>query len=407
MLATGPDWGATLSATPSGQAQSEMRELMTPQLFTPLTARSGAPPEPHRGRADVPVLGRRRLRHGLAPAASHDARDVGRRPRDARGDRGRARRPHHPWLPRALSDDNERALGRALAAARAVALPGTKFGIQISHAGRKGSAQRPWEGGRALAGDDDPWSTQAPSALPFDEGWPVPDVLTEADIDRIRDGFVRTTQRAARLGIEVVELHMAHGYLMHQFQSPLSNRREDAWGGDVARRSAFALGVARAVRDAAPKKMAVGARITGTDWTEDGITPDDAAAFARALKQAGLDFVCVTSGGVALKAKIPLGPGYQVPLAAKVRRESGILTRAVGLIADPHQAETILARGEADQVALARAFLDNPRWGWHAAEALGVELAYPPQYARAKAAVWPGAKIARGADDPAPERLRA
>lgn len=305
------------------------------------------------------------------------------------------------------SDDNERALGRVLAAARAVALPGTKFGIQISHAGRKGSAQRPWDGGKALAGDDDPWPTQAPSALPFDEGWPVPEVLTEADIARIRDAFVRTTQRAARLGIEVIELHMAHGYLMHQFQSPLSNRRGDSWGGDVKGRTAFPLSVARAVRDAAPKHMAVGARITGTDWTEDGITPDDAAAFARKLKDSGLDFVCVTSGGVALKAKIPLGPGYQVPLAAKVRRESGILTRAVGLIAEPHQAEAILARGDADQVALARAFLDNPRWGWHAAEVLGVELAYPPQYARAKGTVWPGAKIARPAEEFSPERLRA
>jgi len=309
------------------------------------------------------------------------------------------------------SDDNERALGRALAAARGVALPGTKFGIQISHAGRKGSAQRPWEGGRALSAGEDPWPTQAPSRLPFDDGWPLPEPLTEADIARIREAFVRTTRRAARLGIEVIELHMAHGYLMHQFQSPLSNRRDDAWGGDAARRSAFPLMIARAVREAAPAGMAVGARITGTDWTEDGITPDDAAAFAGALKRAGLDFVCVTSGGVALKAKIPLGPGYQVPLAAKVRRESGMLTRAVGLIADPHQAESILARGDADQVALARAFLDNPRWGWHAAEALGVELAYPPQYARVKAAVWPGAKIVRtemaGAEDRSPERLRA
>lgn len=305
------------------------------------------------------------------------------------------------------SDDNERALGRVLAAARAVALPGTKFGIQISHAGRKGSAQRPWEGGKALLAGDDPWPTLAPSPISFDDGWPVPDAMGEADILRTREAFVQTTLRAARLGIEVIELHMAHGYLMHQFQSPLSNRREDSWGGDVAGRSAFPLSVAKVVREAAPKSMAVGARITGTDWTEDGITPDDAAVLARALKQAGLDFVCVTSGGVALKAKIPLGPGYQVPLAAKVRRESGILTRAVGLIADPHQAEAIIARGEADQVALARAILDNPRWGWHAAEALGVELAYPPQYARAKAAVWPGARIARPAEDFSPERLRA
>lgn len=304
------------------------------------------------------------------------------------------------------SDDNERALGRVLAAARAVALPGTTFGIQLSHAGRKGSAQRPWEGGKALGADDDPWNTLAPSALPFDDGWHLPEPVDETDILRVRDAFVAATARAARLGIDVIELHMAHGYLMHQFQSPLSNRREDSWGGDAVGRSRFSLSVAQAVREAAPE-IAVGARITGTDWTEDGITPDAAAGFASALKELGLDFACVTSGGVALKAKIPLGPGYQVALAAKVRRESGIVTRAVGLIADPHQAEAILSRSEADQVALARAFLDNPRWGWHAAEALGVELAYPPQYARAKAGVWPGAAIARTDRESAPERLRA
>lgn len=165
--------------------------------------------------------------------------------------------------------------------------------------------------------------------------------------------------------------------------------------------------IAPAFRAAAPETLAVGARFMGTDWTDDGLTPDDAVALARDLKEVGLDFICVTSGGVALKARIPLGPGYQVPLASKVRQEAGIVTRAVGLIADPHQAEGVLARGEADQIALARAFLDNPRWGWHAAEALGVDLPYPPQYARSRAAVWPGARIARPGEDVAPERLRA
>lgn len=305
------------------------------------------------------------------------------------------------------SDDNERALGRALAAARAVALPGTRFGIQIAHAGRKASAQRPWEGGKALSAAEDPWPTIAPSAIPVDDGWHMPKAMDEDDTERVRAAFVQATMRAARLGFDAVELHLAHGYLLHEFHSPLSNRRQDRWGGDAARRMAYPLSVAEAVRGAAPDGMAVGARITGTDWTEDGLGPDDAVALARTLKGVGLDFVCVTSGGVALKARIPLGPGYQVLLAAQVRREAGILTRAVGLIADPHQAEAILVRGEADQVAIGRGVLDNPRWGWHAAEALGVELLYPPQYARSRAAIWPGATIARPAEDPAPERLRA
>ncbi len=293
------------------------------------------------------------------------------------------------------SDDNERALARVLAAARAVALPGTKFGIQIAHAGRKASAQRPWEGGLALPATADPWQTSAPSALPQDERWPTPLAMTEEDLARVRDAFVATAQRAVRLGFDVIELHMAHGYLLHAFQSPISNRRDDAWGGSSARRRAYPLSIAKAVGDSLPASVALGARITGSDWVEGGLTVDDAIEMAGALKKLGLAYVCVSSGGVSSRASIPSGPGYQVPLAAAVRRATGILTRAVGLIAEPHQAEAILERGDADQIALARAVLDNPRWGWHAAQALGATLAYPPQYARAAAAVWPGAGMAR------------
>jgi 2,4-dienoyl-CoA reductase-like NADH-dependent reductase (Old Yellow Enzyme family) len=297
------------------------------------------------------------------------------------------------------SDDNERAMARVLVAARAVALPGTRFGIQLAHAGRKASARRPWEGGTALGLDEDPWQTVAASAIPVDEGWHTPAELDEAGIERVRRAFVDAARRAVRLGFEVIELHMAHGYLLHTFQSPVSNRRADRWGGDRDRRMAFPLLVARAVREAVPETVALGARITGSDWVDGGLQVEDAVTFAAALKEIGLTHVCVSSGGVAPKARIPLGPGYQVPFAAKVKAETGMVTRAVGLIADPHQANDIVAHGQADCVALARAILDNPRWGWHAAEALGAEIARPPQYARVAPAVWPGAALVRPRED--------
>jgi len=302
------------------------------------------------------------------------------------------------------SDDNERAMARVLGAARAVALPGTHFGIQLAHAGRKASARRPWEGGTALPPDEDAWQTVAPSAIPLDEGWHTPAELDEAGIERVRRAFVDAARRAVRLGFEVIELHMAHGYLLHTFQSPVSNRRADRWGGDRDRRMAFPLLVARAVREAVPETVALGARITGSDWVDGGLQVEDAVTFAAALKDIGLTHVCVSSGGVAPKARIPLGPGYQVPFAARVKAETGMVTRAVGLIADPHQADDIVARGQADCVALARAMLDNPRWGWHAAEALGADCARPPQYERAKPQLWPGARIARPSTE-APPRI--
>jgi 2,4-dienoyl-CoA reductase-like NADH-dependent reductase (Old Yellow Enzyme family) len=304
------------------------------------------------------------------------------------------------------SDATERAMARVLAAARAVALPGTRFGIQIAHAGRKASARRPWEGGTALAADEDPWQTVAPSALALDEGWPAPAELDEDGIERVRRAFVDAVRRAVRLGFDAIELHMAHGYLLHSFQSPVSNRRADRWGGDRDGRMAFPLLVARSVREAVPEAAALGSRITGSDWVEGGLDVDDAVAFASALKTIGFDYVCVSSGGVAPRARIPLGPGYQVPFAAKVKAGTGLVTRAVGLIADPHQAEGIVARGDADCVALARAMLDNPRWGWHAAEALGADCPRPPQYDRAKPSVWPGATIARPPTETPPLSVR-
>jgi 2,4-dienoyl-CoA reductase-like NADH-dependent reductase (Old Yellow Enzyme family) len=293
------------------------------------------------------------------------------------------------------SDENETALARVLAAARNVAIQSTRFGIQIAHAGRKASTQRPWEGGRFLSEAEGAWPTVAPSAIPFFPDGPAPAELDEAGLARVLCAFRQAAERAARLGFEVVELHMAHGYLLEEFLTPLANHRTDAYGGSREARMRFPLEVAHAVRAALPAGMVLGARINGTDWADGGVTPEDAVALSAQLKAAGVDYVCVSGGGAVPQMKVPLSPGYQVPIAAKVRAETGIVTRAVGLIVEPAQAEAIVASGQADFVALARAFLDNPRWVWHAADRLGAKVPYPPQYARAAAPVWPGAAMAR------------
>jgi NADPH2 dehydrogenase len=292
------------------------------------------------------------------------------------------------------SDANEAALARVLAHCRRWGA--ARIGIQLGHAGRKASAQLPWAGGNALRPEEDPWPTIAPSALPFADDWPAPQAMTEADMARLRAAFVAAAGRALRLGIDLIELHAAHGYLLHEFLSPVANRRGDAYGGSLSNRMRLPLEIVAAVRAAWPEGRPLGLRITGSDWIEGGITPDEAVAFARAVKEAGCDYVCVSSGGISPAAKIALGPGYQVPFAAKVRREAGIATRAVGLIATPRAAERIVAQGEADMVAMARAFLDQPHWGWMAARALGAEEAVrrPPQYLRAAPKLWPGAAYA-------------
>ena len=233
------------------------------------------------------------------------------------------------------------------------------------------------------------------SALAFGEGWHVPHELTEAELRTLRDALVAAAERARRLGLEVAELHSAHGYLMHQFLSPLSNQRKDRYGGSLENRMRFPLEAARALREAWPKERALGARISASDWMDGGFGPQDAVAYARELKAIGFDYVCVSSGALVPQAKIKVGPGYQVPFAATVKKAVSIAVRAVGMIAEPEQAETIVASGQADMVALARGFLDDPRWVWHAAERLGAKVAYPPQYARSQPELWPGAKLAR------------
>ena len=287
------------------------------------------------------------------------------------------------------NDHCEAALARVVDHCRRIGT--AKLGIQIAHAGRKASAQAPWEGGRALGPDEDPWQTIAPSAIPFGPDWHTPSEMIRADMDRVRDAHAEAARRCLRIGFDEIEVHGAHGYLLHEFLSPLSNRRTDAYGGSPEARMRFPLEVVEAVRAVWPKDRPLGMRITGRDWAEGGIEVADAVAFARALKKIGVDFVCVTSGGLVPDAKIAVGPNYQTPFAEAVRREADIPTRAVGLIAAPRQAEAIVAEGKADMVALARAFLDNPHWAWAAARALGAEVAQPPQYQRAGLRNWPAA----------------
>jgi 2,4-dienoyl-CoA reductase-like NADH-dependent reductase (Old Yellow Enzyme family) len=280
------------------------------------------------------------------------------------------------------SDDNEAAAARTLAAARRVAPHGTRFGIQLAHAGRKASTHVPWQGGGPLAAHEDPWITVGPSPVPFAEGWHVPQELDEKGIDHIVGRFVLAAGRAQRAGFDYVEVHGAHGYLLHEFLSPLSNKRTDRWGGSLDNRMRFLLEVTRAVRSSLPASMAVGARLSATDWIEGGFDIDDAVKVAAALKAAGIAYVCVSSGGNSAAAKPPLGPGYMVPLAERIKRETGVVTRAVGMITEPDAAEAIVAEGKADLVAFARAVLADPRWPWRAAVRLGQPLKPVHQYAR-------------------------
>lgn len=290
------------------------------------------------------------------------------------------------------SDEQEAALERVLSACRRWG--NTRIGIQIAHAGRKASVHVPWEGGKPLSAAEGAWQTVAPSPIAFDADWPVPQELVEQRLARIRDGFVGAAKRVDRLGFDLLELHGAHGYLLHAFVSPIANRRTDRYGGSLENRMQYPLEVAAAVRAVWPRSKALGMRITGSDWIEDGLTSADAAVFAAALKDAGIDYVCVSSGGISPRARPIVAPGYQVPFAETVKRGGKITVQAVGMIADPHQAEAIVADGQADWVALARAFLDDPRWSWHAADALGADIACPPQYLRSRRHLWPGATLA-------------
>ncbi|MBY0298290.1 MAG: NADH:flavin oxidoreductase/NADH oxidase [Methylobacterium sp.] len=281
------------------------------------------------------------------------------------------------------NDACERELGRVLGAVRDYApIP---VCIQIAHAGRKASSEVPWRGGAQVAADSPHgWLTEAPSALAHADGELAPRALDAADLKRLRDAFVATARRAMRLGIDAVEIHAAHGYLLHQFLSPLSNRRTDAYGGSLENRMRFPLEVFDAVRDAVPAGKPVWARVSATDWVEEGWEVEQTVAFAEALKARGAAAIHVSTGGVSPKQKIVLGPGYQVPFAERVRAATDLPTIAVGLITEPRQAEQILAEGKADAISLARAMLYDPRWPWHAAAELGARVRAPKQYWRSQ-----------------------
>ena len=269
--------------------------------------------------------------------------------------------------------------------------------IQLGHAGRKASTQTPANGGAPLGPSEHPWETLAPSALAYDTGWHTPRAIDGPGLMRIKSEMVESAIRANRLGFELIELHMAHGYLMHQFLSPLSNHRTDAYGGDLQGRMRFPLECFAAVRAALPESRPLGVRISATDWIEGGWDIEQTVVLARELERLGCDFIDVSSAGVDPRQKIKLEPGYQVPFAERVKRETGMTVIAVGLITGAHQAEAILADGRADMVALARGAMDDPHWGWHAAMALNEEIRYPEIYARAAPKAWPGAKAMRQA----------
>jgi len=284
------------------------------------------------------------------------------------------------------SDENESTLRRVVEFCRRYGV--AKLGIQLAHAGRKGSVHPPSQGGKPLAADENSWTTVAPSALPFAPGWHTPVALTRDGLREVKEQFVNATRRSARIGFDLVELHAGHGYLLHEFLSPLANHRDDEYGGSTHNRIRFPLEVFEAVRAAWPADRPLGVRVSATDWVEGGWTPEETVVLARELKALGCDFMDVTSGQVDPRQKIPFAPGYNVPFAEKVKKESGIVVMAVGMVTRPHQAEELVAAGRADLVAIARAMMDDPRWAWHAARELSAETAYAPNYVRCSPSQW-------------------
>ena len=257
-------------------------------------------------------------------------------------------------------------------------------GMQLAHAGRKGSSHTPWDGGQLIPIAEGGWQTVAPSALPHKEGEAAPLALDAQGMARIREAFVSAAKRAERLGIDALELHFAHGYLIHQFLSPIANQRTDQYGGSLQNRMRYPLELFDAVRAVFPDHKPVGVKVSATDWVEGGWDLAQTIELAQELKKRGVDWIDASSGGVSPLQKIPLSPGYQVPLAQGIKEATGLTTIAVGLITQPKQAEEIVASGKADMVAMARGMLYDPRWGWHAAAELGGHVSAPPQYWRSQ-----------------------
>ncbi len=255
-------------------------------------------------------------------------------------------------------------------------------GVQLAHAGRKASTKVPWEGDGAVT--DGGWEPVAPSPVKFADNYLQPCEMSVADIERVVSCFAEAARRSLASGFRVAEIHMAHGYLIHEFLSPLSNKRKDKYGGRLENRTRFSLEVARAVREVWPEELPLFVRISATDWVEGGWEIEQSIQLAGRLKEAGVDLIDVSSGGNVAGARIPAAPGYQTGFAERIRREAGIMTSAVGLITDPRQAEHILVTGQADVITMAREFLRDPYFPLHAAKTLGDDPPYPPQYLRAK-----------------------
>jgi 2,4-dienoyl-CoA reductase-like NADH-dependent reductase (Old Yellow Enzyme family) len=298
------------------------------------------------------------------------------------------------------NDDNEAALQRVVQFCRA---NGTaKMGIQLAHAGRKGSTHRPWEGRHPLAAHEGSWETVSSSNNPHDSSWHTPAAMDDNELEFVKAAFVTAVERSERIGFDLIEVHGAHGYLLHQFLSPIANTRTDQYGGSLENRMRYPLEVFAAMRAAWPEQKPMGLRLSATDWVDGGWSIMESIEFSRQLKQLGCDFICASSGGASEQQKIELGEGYQVRFAEQIRTQADIATMAVGMIYDPLHAENIVAEGQADMVALARGLLFDPHWTVRAAAVLGAEVPTPPQYARAygfdflreKEQAWAGAKAA-------------
>ena len=278
-------------------------------------------------------------------------------------------------------DETEAALAKTLAAVRSHSdMP---IAVQLAHAGRKASCEKPWLGGHALVPEhQNGWQVAAPSAVPFREGDPIPEALSKSRIAEVTQAFVDAAKRSVRLGFDAIEIHAAHGYLLHQFLSPHANKRDDNYGGSFENRTRILIEIYEAIRKAVGADYPLGIRISATDWVEGGWDIDQSVELAKLLKDRGCDFIDVSSGGLHIDQQIPLGPNYQVPFAARIKAETGMTTIAVGLITEAEQAEAITFTGQVDAIALARGILYDPRWPWHAAAALGAEVKAAPQYLR-------------------------
>ena len=280
------------------------------------------------------------------------------------------------------SDDNESALRQVVHFCKEIS--DTPIALQLAHAGRKASSTRPWEGRKPILPANGGWQTVAPSAIAFHDTAPAPRELSSAEIAAIVKNFSDAAHRAERIGIDAIELHAAHGYLLHQFLSPISNLRTDGYGGSLDNRMRFILEVFEATRSAWPSNKPLVILLSATDWIHGGWDIDQSIVLCNLLRESGCDWIDVSSGGLAPDQVVPIGPGYQVPLSEQIRQETGLATIAVGMITEPRQAEIILSQGKADMVALARGMLYNPRWVWHAADELGARAEYPIRYQRCR-----------------------